>query len=197
MAEPSYYLKEILPGRLEPAASGAASAEGGRVLVDVVESDVDLYYRMAVEMYQGVAQNNAAGARSVFIVPVGPTFQYRRFVYLCRQMPIDLSRLHLFFMDEYLAPTPADAASGAVGGAVAPGAPGAASGEPPLPPALINLDSPLSFRGFVARELVEPLLAADAADAADAAGVAGAGPAAEAVPGAGLGFSADHVYFPD
>lgn len=106
--------------------------------IDVVESDVDLYWRIALDMYRRVREANARGARSVFIVPVGPTFQYRRFVSLCREIPIDLSSLHLFFMDEYLEPTEDGAHDAAE---------------------LIDIDSPLSFRGFVKRELADPLTA--------------------------------------
>lgn len=100
--------------------------------IHIVETDVDLYYRMAVSMYRTVQENNRAGRDSVFIVPVGPTFQYRRLAWLCREMPLDLSRLHLFFMDEYLAP----------------------DGR------WVDQSSSLSFRGFVQKEVVESLPAA-------------------------------------
>ncbi len=122
--------------------------------VEVVDSDVDLYYRMALAMYLEIEGANggdgdSGGSRTppgecVFIVPVGPVFQYRRFVWLVKQRPIDLSRLHLFFMDEYLD----------------------GDGE------LIPEESPLSFRGFIRRELIEPL-------------------------GSTGGFSAERVHFPD
>ena len=101
---------------------------GTSPLVRIAENDTDLYYRIAVEMYRDIAANNRAGKPSVYICPVGPAFQYRRFVWLCRQMPIDLSTTHFFFMDEYL------------------------SGD-----RLIDPDHPLSFRGFVQRELMDPL----------------------------------------
>jgi len=112
--------------------------------VEVVEGDVDLYYHMAWSMYLEIERNNAAGRESVFIVPVGPVFQYRRLVRMLRDRPLDLSALHLYFMDEYLDENDA----------------------------LIPEDSPLSFRGFVRRELIEPL-------------------------GDTGGFSDDRVYFPD
>ncbi len=131
--------------------------------VALVESDVDLYWEIALEMYQRIAAANRRGQRSVFIVPVGPTFQYRRFVSLCRRMPLDLSRLHLFFMDEYLEP----AAEGDRDDGVASGAVDASQ--------LIDIESPLSFRGFVKRELAEPL---------------------EAL-GPETGFSTAQIHFPD
>ena len=97
-----------------------------------METDTDLYYRIALAMYLEVERNNAAGADTVLILPVGPVHQYRRFVWLCGERPLDLSRLHCFFMDEYLDED---------GGLLDPG-------------------HPLSFRGFVRRELVEPMPAA-------------------------------------
>mgnify|MGYP006279189621 FL=1 len=109
--------------------------------ITVVETDIDLYYTIALEMYRRVVENNQRGEKSVFIVPVGPTFQYRRFVALCRTMPIDLSSLHLFFMDEYLEPLESEVERTGVADASQ----------------LIDIESPLSFRGFVKRELADPL----------------------------------------
>ena len=119
--------------------------------IELVDSDVDLYYRIAFSMYLEVEANNAAGRDSVFIVPVGPVFQYRRFVWLLRERPIDLSRLHLFFMDEYL------------------------DGDG----SLIAPESPLSFRGFIQRELIDPMSALASSGASAA------------------GFSSEQVHFPD
>jgi glucosamine-6-phosphate deaminase len=97
--------------------------------VEIVETDTDLYYHIALTLYFQIERNNAAGRDSVFILPVGPVYQYRRLVWLCRQRPLDLSRLHCFFMDEYLEET-----------------------ERRIPE-----EHPLSFRGFIRRELVEPM----------------------------------------
>lgn len=95
--------------------------------VETVETDIDLYYAMALSLYEEI---EAAGGRDVVcIMPVGPVFQYRRFIMLLRRRPLDLSRLHLFFMDEYL---------DEVGGWVAE-------------------ESPLSFHGFIRRELIDPM----------------------------------------
>ena len=119
-------------------------AEDASPVLRVVESDIDLYYHMALEMYIRVKENARSNKDSVFIVPVGPTFQYRRFVWLCRKMPIDLSGLHLFFMDEYLVENDR----------------------------LIDPSGPLSFRGFIQRELLGPMKEVE-------------------------GFRPEQVYFPD
>jgi glucosamine-6-phosphate deaminase len=97
--------------------------------VEIVETDTDLYYHIALTLYFHIERNNAAGRDSVFILPVGPVYQYRRLVWLCRQRPLDLSRLHCFFMDEYLDER-----------------------GKRIPP-----DHPLSFRGFIRRELIDPM----------------------------------------
>jgi glucosamine-6-phosphate deaminase len=97
--------------------------------LEIVDTDVDLYYRVALAMYLEAERNNSAEADTVLILPVGPVYQYRRFVWLCRERPIDLSRLHCFFMDEYL-----DEEGG-----------------------MLDPKHPLSFRGFVQRELVDPM----------------------------------------
>jgi glucosamine-6-phosphate deaminase len=95
----------------------------------IFETDIDLYYDMALSMYREIEGNNSKNNPTVFILPVGPVFQYRRFAGLCKDRPLDLSNLHCFFMDEYL---DADGA-------------------------LVDARNPLSFRGFVQREFVEAL----------------------------------------
>ncbi len=95
-----------------------------------VETDVDLYYAMALSMYNMIEINNRIGKHTVFILPVGPVFQYRRFITLLNSRPLDLSDLHLFFMDEYLV-----------------------DGEDRW----ISEESPLSFRGFIEKELILPM----------------------------------------
>lgn len=96
-----------------------------------VESDIDLYYHMALSMYAQIEKNNKAGKNTVMILPVGPVFQYRRFLTLLSFRPLDLSKLKLYFMDEYLAHGTDKA---------------------------VPTDSPLSFRGFIERELIDPLI---------------------------------------
>jgi len=110
------YQREISPGRTP-------------IPVEIVEADTDLYYHIALTLYFQIERNNNEGRDSVFILPVGPVYQYRRLVWLCRQRPLDLSRLHCFFMDEYLDER---------GKRISP-------------------EHPLSFRGFIERELIEPM----------------------------------------
>ena len=104
------------------------ASTGARIAV--VESDVDLYYHMALSMYYLIERNNALGRPTTCILPVGPVFQYRRFITLLQHKPLDLSRVHFFFMDEYLVDQSDDA---------------------------IAVENPLSFRGFIIRELIQPM----------------------------------------
>ncbi len=118
--------------------------ERSPIPLEIVETEVDLYYRMAYSLYLLVDNNNRAGRDTVVIMPVGPVFQYRRFIFFLKQRPLDLSKLHCFFMDEYLREDGT----------------------------LIDSDDPLSFRGFIQRELIEPMPEP-------------------------TGFRSDQVYFPD
>ncbi len=150
MGESDLYAATIVPSKRSESGASPATPDDSEVLVEVVETEIDLYYRIAIEMYRAIRRNVGVGKRSVFIVPVGPTFQYRRFVSLCSELPINLSGLHLFFMDEYLE-------------------------DGDGPPRLIDFSSPLSFRAFVDRELVRPLVAL----------------------GEDVAFRPDQVFFPD
>jgi glucosamine-6-phosphate deaminase len=116
-----------------------------RISIRVAESEIDLYYLMALSMYMEIEQNISARKQTVMILPVGPVFQYRRFITFLDFRPLDLSNIHLFFMDEYLEPGTNHA---------------------------ISPESPLSFRGFISRELSEPL-------------------------DGKYGFKTKHIYFPD
>jgi glucosamine-6-phosphate deaminase len=163
-----------------PATTSGEAGVGGRRVrgpgapeVVLVETEADLYWEIALEMYGRVVADVARGALSVFIVPVGPTFQYRRFVSICRRMPIDLSGMHLFFMDEYLQPMEGG------DGYVDASSDDPTTGGVAATSKLIDIDSPLSFRGFVRRELEDPLAALGEA----------AGP--------GTAFSAEQIHFPD
>ncbi len=95
----------------------------------LLETDIDLYYDMALSLYFEIEKNNAVKRETVVILPVGPVFQYRRFVKLCEMRGLDLSGLHCFFMDEYLDEDKK----------------------------LIDDQNPLSFRGFIRDELVEAM----------------------------------------
>jgi glucosamine-6-phosphate deaminase len=96
---------------------------------EIFETDIDLYYALAFSLYLEIEKNNQQGKNTVVILPVGPVFQYQRFIYLCRKRPLDLSRLNCFFMDEYLGQDKKN----------------------------IDISNPLSFRGFIKQEFIDPM----------------------------------------
>lgn len=95
-----------------------------------VSSDIDLYWEMALSLYQEIRENNSKNISTKCIMPVGPVFQYRRFIRLLEEFPLDLSNVHFFFMDEYLNEETTD---------------------------YICNKSSLSFHGFILRELINPM----------------------------------------
>jgi len=111
------------------AVTAAELGNGTSFSVEILDSNIDLYHDIARVMFDLVARNNAAGQPTAMIVPVGPVFQYRRFARLVRLYDLDLTHTRFFFMDEYLN----------------------GNGR------WIGQDSPLSFRGFVRRELLDRL----------------------------------------
>lgn len=96
---------------------------------EIVETDIDLYYHIAFSLYIEIEKNNRKNKDTIVILPVGPAFQYKRFIFLCLKRPIDLSRLHCFFMDEYL----------------------------DTDRNLIDRNHCLSFRGFIDRNFIDPM----------------------------------------
>lgn len=104
-----------------------------KIPLEVVDTEDDIYYHMALDMLDRIVENNAQGKPTVFIVPVGPVGQYRRLAKLCNQKRVSLRSVWFFNMDEYL--------------------------DEDLQP--IPKDNPLSFAGFMDREfydLVDPEL---------------------------------------
>lgn len=98
--------------------------QGSAIALEVVDTDIDLYHHLAWTMLDALRANNAAGRSTVFIVPVGPVGQYRRFATLCNRYDVSCRDLFFFNMDEYLDDDGA----------------------------WVPLDHPMSFRGFMERE---------------------------------------------
>ncbi|MCL2001672.1 MAG: glucosamine-6-phosphate isomerase, partial [Planctomycetes bacterium] len=112
MAIPDYY-------SITPDALGA----GAKVPILKVEERGEIFYELALEMIDGIQQNNAQGKRTVYILPVGPTGQYPVFVRLVNRRRLDLRNCWFINMDEYLNPDGA----------------------------WLDKENPLSFRGFMDR----------------------------------------------
>ncbi|MCC8357473.1 MAG: glucosamine-6-phosphate isomerase [Oscillospiraceae bacterium] len=93
----------------------------------------EVFYELASLMCREIRENNAANRRTLMICPVGPVGQYPIFVRLVNQERLSLKNVCFFNMDEYL--TDEDE--------------------------WIAEDSPLSFRGFMNRQVytrIDPAL---------------------------------------
>lgn len=73
-----------------------------KITVKTVGTEWDVYFDMALEMLSEIMKNNAAGKRTVMIVPVGPTNQYPILARLVNQLRVSLRDVWFFNMDEYL-----------------------------------------------------------------------------------------------
>ena len=72
------------------------------IRLQIVNDTDAVAQHFARAMADAVVQNNDTGRPTRLIMPVGPTGQYRVFAEICRRENIDLSKLHIFFMDEYV-----------------------------------------------------------------------------------------------
>ncbi|MEG0767577.1 MAG: hypothetical protein RR482_07660, partial [Clostridia bacterium] len=70
--------------------------------LEVCECEQDLYWRMALEVFDLVRENNAAGKKTVMIVPYGPVGPYSRLAYLVNKYQVSLKNCYFVNMDEYL-----------------------------------------------------------------------------------------------
>ena len=67
-----------------------------------VPNEWDVYFDMALKMLDEIMKNNAAGKKTVMIVPVGPTDQYPILARLVNQLNVSLKNVWFFNMDEYM-----------------------------------------------------------------------------------------------
>ena len=103
----------------------AELGKGSNIKVELCETEVDLYWKMAIEVLELIQENNAKGEKTVMIVPYGPLGPYARLVELINKHRVSLKNCWFINMDEYLTD----------------------DGQ------WIAEENPLSFRGFMAREV--------------------------------------------
>ncbi|MBP3381159.1 MAG: glucosamine-6-phosphate isomerase [Clostridia bacterium] len=68
----------------------------------IVKTEWDVYFDMALKMLDVIMKNNAAGKKTVMIVPVGPTDQYPILAKLVNRLRVSLKDVYFFNMDEYM-----------------------------------------------------------------------------------------------
>ena len=76
--------------------------KGSHIKLDLCETEVDLYWKMANEVAGIIEANNAKGEETVMIVPYGPLGPYSRLVSLILERKISLKNCVFLNMDEYL-----------------------------------------------------------------------------------------------
>ncbi len=76
--------------------------KGSHIQVELCETEIDLYWKMAMEVAELIETNNARGEETVMIVPYGPVGPYARLVYLVNRNRISLKNCWFINMDEYL-----------------------------------------------------------------------------------------------
>ena len=76
--------------------------EGSNIKVELCDTEVDLYWKMAFEVVELIQENNAKGEPTVMIVPYGPLGPYSRLVYLINKHRVSLKNCWFINMDEYL-----------------------------------------------------------------------------------------------
>ncbi len=70
--------------------------------IKTVKTEWDVYFDMALKMLGVIMKNNAAGKKTVMIVPVGPTDQYPILAKMINQLRVSLKNVYFFNMDEYM-----------------------------------------------------------------------------------------------
>lgn len=75
---------------------------GSHIQLELCDTEVDLYWKMAMEVAELIEANNAKGEETVMIVPYGPIGPYPRFVYLVNKKRVSLKNCWFINMDEYL-----------------------------------------------------------------------------------------------
>lgn len=75
--------------------------KGSRIRTEILETPEDIYNDFACVMANRIRKNNSDGRVTTFIVPVGPTGQYRRLAGICNSEGISCRSLVTINMDEY------------------------------------------------------------------------------------------------
>ena len=76
--------------------------EGTSVKLDVSIAEVDIYWKVAIEVLTVIAENNKKGEPTVMVVPYGPLGPYFRIAELVNKYRISLKYCVFINMDEYL-----------------------------------------------------------------------------------------------
>lgn len=76
--------------------------KGSNIKLNICEAEVDMYWKVAIEVLEVIAENNKKGEPTVMVVPYGPLGPYSRLVYLINKYRVSLKNCIFINMDEYL-----------------------------------------------------------------------------------------------
>ncbi len=76
--------------------------EGSSISLEACETEHDLYWKMAIEVLDCIAENNQLGEPTLMVVPYGPVGPYSRLAYLVNKYQVSLKNCCFMNMDEYL-----------------------------------------------------------------------------------------------
>ena len=76
--------------------------KGSNIKLELCETEVDLYWKMALEVADLIEENNAKGEETIMIIPYGPLGPYSRLVETINERRISLKKCWFINMDEYL-----------------------------------------------------------------------------------------------
>lgn len=84
--------------RIPPRELGKGSA----IKLNVCEHEVDMYWKVAIEVLETIVENNKKGEPTLMVVPYGPLGPYARMAELVNKYQISLKNCCFINMDEYL-----------------------------------------------------------------------------------------------
>lgn len=76
--------------------------KGSKIKLNVCEHEIDMYWKVAIEVLEVIAENNKKGESTVMVVPYGPLGPYARIAELVNKYRISLKNCIFINMDEYL-----------------------------------------------------------------------------------------------
>ena len=76
--------------------------KGSSIKLDVSVAEVDIYWKVAIEVLETIEENNKKGEPTVMVVPYGPIGPYSRLVHLINKYRISLKNCIFMNMDEYM-----------------------------------------------------------------------------------------------
>lgn len=72
------------------------------IKLNVCETEVDMYWKVAIEVLETIEENNKKNEPTLMVVPYGPLGPYSRLVYLINKYRVSLKNCTFINMDEYL-----------------------------------------------------------------------------------------------